>query len=122
MVLTHEGQDTQGHKARTICSWLCAAACLGLILLILPSSFPGLAFHVMATLTAETESAGRQMWDLPFKRQVAEFPVSLDARLPLGFEVTSAHYVPGQTVDVVGWTKWKGFQGVCACLRARESA
>uniref|UniRef100_A0A7S3VKZ0 Large ribosomal subunit protein uL3m n=1 Tax=Dunaliella tertiolecta TaxID=3047 RepID=A0A7S3VKZ0_DUNTE len=50
--------------------------------------------------------------DLPFKRQVAEFPVSLDARLPLGFEVTSAHYVPGQTVDVVGWTKWKGFQGV----------
>ncbi|KAF5830157.1 translation protein [Dunaliella salina] len=50
--------------------------------------------------------------ELPFKRQVAEFPVSLDARLPLGFEVTSAHYIPGQTVDVVGWTKWKGFQGV----------
>lgn len=48
---------------------------------------------------------------LPFKRQVFEFPISVDGRLPVGFEVTSAHYVPGQTVDVVGWTKWKGFQG-----------
>ncbi|MEW5306372.1 MAG: hypothetical protein WDW36_008840 [Sanguina aurantia] len=49
---------------------------------------------------------------VPFKKKVHEWPVSQDAVLPIGTHITSAHYVPGQRVDVTGWTKFKGFQGV----------
>ncbi|GLI64732.1 hypothetical protein VaNZ11_008099 [Volvox africanus] len=49
---------------------------------------------------------------LPFKKLVAEWPVSKDALLPVGTHITAGHFVAGQRVDVTGWTKYKGFQGV----------
>ncbi|KAJ9526278.1 hypothetical protein QJQ45_009749 [Haematococcus lacustris] len=49
---------------------------------------------------------------VPFKDQLVEFPVSPDSLLPVGTPITAAHFVAGQHVDVTGWTKWKGFQGV----------
>ncbi|GLC57031.1 54S ribosomal protein L3 [Pleodorina starrii] len=49
---------------------------------------------------------------LPFKKLLAEWPVSEDALLPVGTHISAAHYVAGQRVDVTGWTKYKGFQGV----------
>ncbi|KXZ41646.1 hypothetical protein GPECTOR_343g86 [Gonium pectorale] len=49
---------------------------------------------------------------LPFKKLVAEWQVSEDALLPVGTAIGGAHFVAGQRVDVTGWTKYKGFQGV----------
>ncbi len=49
---------------------------------------------------------------VPFKAFLSEFPVSEDCLLPVGTSITAAHYVPGMSVDVVGWTKNKGFQGM----------
>jgi len=49
---------------------------------------------------------------VPAKEKLVEFQVSQDALLPVGTHITAAHYVAGQHVDVTGWTKWKGFQGV----------
>ncbi|KAG2489376.1 hypothetical protein HYH03_012206 [Edaphochlamys debaryana] len=49
---------------------------------------------------------------VPFKKLVAEWPVSPDALLPVGTRIGGAHFVAGQRVDVTGWTKWRGFQGV----------
>ncbi|PNW88273.1 hypothetical protein CHLRE_01g022250v5 [Chlamydomonas reinhardtii] len=49
---------------------------------------------------------------VPFKKLVAEWQVSEDALVPVGTAIGAAHYVAGQRVDVTGWTKWKGFQGV----------
>lgn len=46
------------------------------------------------------------------KRKLAEFRVSADAVLPVGFELSAAHYVPGQYLDIAGMTIGKGFQGV----------
>ena len=46
------------------------------------------------------------------KRKLAEFRVSPDALLEVGSEITAAHYVPGQFVDVSGITIGKGFAGV----------
>ena len=46
------------------------------------------------------------------KRKVAEFRVTEDALLPVGFELTAAHFVPGQFLDIAGTTIGKGFQGV----------
>jgi len=67
------------------------------------------------TLTQQALCSSHLMQDLPLKRLLSEFQVSPDARLPVGFELTSAHFVPGQSVDIVGWTKWKGFQGEAWC-------
>lgn len=49
---------------------------------------------------------------VPLKRMLAEFRVSRDALLPVGTELTAAHFVPGQYVDVAGTSIGKGFQGV----------
>jgi len=45
------------------------------------------------------------------KARLAEFRVSEDAVLPVGSEITAAHFVPGQYVDVVGLSIGKGFAG-----------
>lgn len=45
------------------------------------------------------------------KEIASEFRVSEVALLPVGTEVTAAHFVPGQLVDVAGTTIGKGFQG-----------
>jgi large subunit ribosomal protein L3 len=45
------------------------------------------------------------------KRRLAEFRVSEDALLDVGAEITAAHFVPGQRVDVVGTSIGKGFAG-----------
>nr|KAJ3420575.1 54S ribosomal protein L9, mitochondrial [Polyrhizophydium stewartii] len=49
---------------------------------------------------------------VPPKRKIIEFPVTPDACLPTGVELTAAHLVPGQFVDVQATTIGKGFQGV----------
>ena len=46
------------------------------------------------------------------KRKLNEFRVAKDAVLEVGAEVTAAHFVAGQFVDVAGVTVGKGFQGV----------
>src|SRR5512146_1516269 len=46
------------------------------------------------------------------KAKLVEFRVSADALLEVGAEVTAAHFVAGQFVDVVGTTKGRGFSGV----------
>src|SRR5437016_10355410 len=45
------------------------------------------------------------------KACLAEFRVSEDALLPVGSEITAAHFLPGQHVDVVGVSIGKGFAG-----------
>jgi len=50
--------------------------------------------------------------NLNFKDVMTEFKVSKDALLPVGTQITAAHFVSGQHMDVTGWSKWKGFQGV----------
>jgi large subunit ribosomal protein L3 len=45
------------------------------------------------------------------KRRLAEFRVSDDAMLEAGAEITAAHFVPGQRVDVTGTSIGKGFAG-----------
>lgn len=59
------------------------------------------------TLRGHFEAAG-----VPLKRKLAEFRVSPDALLPVGFELRSSHFVAGQFVDVAGTSIGKGFQGV----------
>ncbi|MBM3538861.1 MAG: 50S ribosomal protein L3 [Alphaproteobacteria bacterium] len=46
------------------------------------------------------------------KRKLNEFRVAKDAVLEVGAEITAAHFVTGQFVDVSGVTSGKGFQGV----------
>jgi len=46
------------------------------------------------------------------KRKLAEFRVAKDAVLEVGAELSAAHFVAGQFVDVSGVTIGKGFQGV----------
>lgn len=46
------------------------------------------------------------------KRKVVEFRVSPENLIDVGAEITAAHFVPGQFVDVTGTTIGKGFQGV----------
>ncbi len=46
------------------------------------------------------------------KRKLAEFRVTKDALLEVGAEITAAHFVPGQFVDVAGVTIGKGYAGV----------
>src|ERR1700760_2828257 len=45
------------------------------------------------------------------KARLAEFRVSVDALLEVGAEITAAHFMPGQFVDVVGTSIGKGFAG-----------
>jgi len=45
------------------------------------------------------------------KARLAEFRVSEDALLEVGAEITAAHFVAGQYVDVVGISIGKGFAG-----------
>jgi large subunit ribosomal protein L3 len=45
------------------------------------------------------------------KARLAEFRVSEDALIEVGAEITAAHFVPGQYVDVVGYSIGKGFAG-----------
>ncbi|KAJ2777950.1 hypothetical protein H4R18_004879 [Coemansia javaensis] len=46
------------------------------------------------------------------KAKLFEFPITPDAALPVGTEITAAHFVPGQLVDVTATSIGKGFQGV----------
>ena len=46
------------------------------------------------------------------KRKLNEFRVANDALLEVGVEITAAHFVAGQFVDIAGVTSGKGFQGV----------
>lgn len=41
-----------------------------------------------------------------------EARVTEDAILPVGFEITARHFMPGQYIDITGRTKGKGFAGV----------
>lgn len=45
------------------------------------------------------------------KRKVAEFRVSPDALIDVGAELSAAHFVPGQFVDVTGTSIGKGYAG-----------
>jgi large subunit ribosomal protein L3 len=45
------------------------------------------------------------------KARLAEFRVSEDALVEIGAEITAAHFVPGQYVDVTGTSIGKGFAG-----------
>jgi large subunit ribosomal protein L3 len=45
------------------------------------------------------------------KAKLVEFRVTPDAVLEVGVEISAAHFVPGQFVDVVGTTKGRGFTG-----------
>ncbi|HEX3883964.1 MAG TPA: 50S ribosomal protein L3 [Stellaceae bacterium] len=45
------------------------------------------------------------------KKKLAEFRVSEDALVEVGAEITAAHFVAGQLVDVVGTSIGKGFAG-----------
>jgi large subunit ribosomal protein L3 len=45
------------------------------------------------------------------KAHLAEFRVSQDALVPVGAEITAAHFIAGQYVDVVGTSIGKGFAG-----------
>ncbi|MEQ9609668.1 MAG: 50S ribosomal protein L3 [Kiloniellaceae bacterium] len=45
------------------------------------------------------------------KRRVVEFRVSGDALLEVGQELSAAHFVPGQMVDITGTSIGKGFAG-----------
>ncbi len=45
------------------------------------------------------------------KRKLAEFRVTPDALIDVGAELSAAHFVPGQFVDVTGTSIGKGFAG-----------
>jgi large subunit ribosomal protein L3 len=45
------------------------------------------------------------------KKKLVEFRVTPDALVEVGAEITAAHFVPGQFVDVTGTTIGKGFAG-----------
>src|SRR5262244_860667 len=45
------------------------------------------------------------------KARLVEFRVSEDALVPVGAEITAAHFVAGQHVDVTGTSIGKGFAG-----------
>ena len=45
------------------------------------------------------------------KARVAEFRVAEDALLDVGAEITAAHFIAGQLVDIQGCTQGKGFAG-----------
>ncbi|KAJ3044759.1 54S ribosomal protein L3 [Rhizophlyctis rosea] len=50
-------------------------------------------------------------WGITPKRYTTEFKVSPDCVLEPGTRLTARHYVPGQYIDVQGYTIGRGFQG-----------
>lgn len=48
---------------------------------------------------------------IPPKKRLAEFKVSKECLLPVGYMMTPRHYTPGMHIDVVGKTVGHGFQG-----------
>jgi large subunit ribosomal protein L3 len=46
------------------------------------------------------------------KKKLVEFRVTPDALLEVGAEITAAHFLVGQFIDVIGTTKGRGFAGV----------
>jgi large subunit ribosomal protein L3 len=46
------------------------------------------------------------------KKKLVEFRVDADALIEVGAELSAAHFVAGQFVDVVGQSKGRGFSGV----------
>lgn len=48
---------------------------------------------------------------VPPKQKLAEFPVSRECLLPIGYMISARHYTPGMFVDVAGKTVGHGFQG-----------
>src|ERR1043166_3453258 len=46
------------------------------------------------------------------RQKLAEFRVSKEGALEVGAEISAAHFLPGQFVDVIGTTIGKGFAGV----------
>lgn len=46
------------------------------------------------------------------KKKVAEFRVAPENVLEVGAELSAAHFIPGQFVDIIGTTIGKGFAGV----------
>jgi len=46
------------------------------------------------------------------KKKLVEFRVTPDALVEVGAEITAAHFLVGQFVDVIGTTKGRGFSGV----------
>ena len=45
------------------------------------------------------------------RKKIVEFRVSQDAMVDIGAEITAAHFIEGQKVDVTGTTHGKGFAG-----------
>ncbi|CAM6006013.1 unnamed protein product [Sphagnum balticum] len=48
---------------------------------------------------------------VPPKQALAEFPVSKECLLPVGYMMSARHYTPGMFVDVMAKTVGHGFQG-----------
>lgn len=46
-----------------------------------------------------------------FKMRLHDFPVTEDALIPVGTELSARHFLPGQYIDVMGITVGRGFQG-----------
>ena len=46
-----------------------------------------------------------------FKQRLHDFPVTEDALIPVGTELSARHFLPGQYIDVTGITIGRGFQG-----------
>lgn len=49
--------------------------------------------------------------NVPPKQKLAEFPVSKECLLPVGYMMSVRHYTPGMFVDIAGKTVGHGFQG-----------
>lgn len=45
------------------------------------------------------------------KKKLADFPVTLDAVLPVGTQIEARHFIAGQYVDLTGMSRGHGFQG-----------
>lgn len=57
---------------------------------------------------------------VPPKRYLAEFKVSKDCLLPIGYMMSARHYTPGMKVDVMGKTVGHGFTGTIKNYRFRR--
>lgn len=51
-------------------------------------------------------------YGLPIKRDLAEFPVTPENFLPIGYQLGPCHFHLGQFVDVISTSKGKGYEGV----------
>ena len=51
-------------------------------------------------------------YGLPPKNHLAEFKVTGENFLPVGYMLGPRHFAPGQFVDVISTSKGKGYQGV----------